>query len=118
MRHPPFPPATGSRSPRSATAPPPGSSWATEPFGFTILADSSAPTSLMLQFAQVPEVELLNPAATDDGLRYLVAIGFGIVFLTAASLFGSTIAQSVVEEKQTRVVEILISAIRARTLLA
>jgi ABC-2 type transport system permease protein len=89
-----------------------------EPFGFTILADSSAPTSLMLRFAEVPQVELLNPAATDDGLRYLVAIGFGIVFLTAASLFGSTIAQSVVEEKQTRVVEILISAIRARTLLA
>ena len=89
-----------------------------EPFGFTIVADSSAPTSLMLQFAQIPPVELLDPAATDEGLRYLVAIGFGIVFLTAASLFGSTIAQSVVEEKQTRVVEILISAIRARSLLA
>jgi ABC-2 type transport system permease protein len=89
-----------------------------EPFGFTIVADSSAPTSLMLQFAQVPTVELLDPAATDDGLRYLVAIGFGIVFLSAASLFGSTIAQSVVEEKQTRVVEILISAIHARSLLA
>ncbi|SFR86310.1 ABC-2 type transport system permease protein [Microbacterium sp. cf046] len=89
-----------------------------EPFGFTIVADSSAPTSLMLQFAQVPTVELLNPEPTDEALRYLVAIGFGIVFLTAASLFGSTIAQSVVEEKQTRVVEILISAIRARTLLA
>lgn len=89
-----------------------------EPFGFVIVADSSAPTSLMLQYAQVPPVELLNPAATDEGLRYLVAIGFGIVFLTAASLFGSTIAQSVVEEKQTRVVEILISAIRARSLLA
>ena len=88
------------------------------PFGFVIVADSSAPTSLMLQYAQVPPVELLNPAATDEGLRYLVAIGFGIVFLTAASLFGSTIAQSVVEEKQTRVVEILISAIRARSLLA
>ena len=89
-----------------------------EPFGFVVVADSSAPTSLLLQYAQVPPVELLNPDATDDGLRYLVAIGFGIVFLTAASLFGSTIAQSVVEEKQTRVVEILISAIRARSLLA
>jgi ABC-2 type transport system permease protein len=89
-----------------------------EPFGFTIVAESSAPTSLLLQFAQVPSVELLEPEPTDDALRYLVAIGFGIVFLTAASLFGSTIAQSVVEEKQTRVVEILISAIRARTLLA
>jgi ABC-2 type transport system permease protein len=91
---------------------------AATPFGFTIVADESAPTTLLLQFAQVPEVELLNPAETDDALRYLVAIGFGIVFLMAASLFGSTIAQSVVEEKQTRVVEILISAIRARTLLA
>jgi ABC-2 type transport system permease protein len=88
------------------------------PFGFTIVADSSAPTGLLLLFAQVPQVELLNPDQTDEALRFLVAIGFGIVFLTAASLFGSTIAQSVVEEKQTRVVEILISAIRARTLLA
>ena len=82
-----------------------------EPFGFTVVADSSAPTQLLLQFAQVPPVELLNPEPTDDALRYLVAIGFGIVFLIAASLFGGTIAQSVVEEKQTRVVEILISAI-------
>ena len=88
------------------------------PFGFTIVADSSAPTGLLLLFAQVPQVELLNPDQTDEALRFLVAIGFGIVFLTAASLFGSTIAQSVVEEKQTRVIEILISAIRARTLLA
>ncbi|MFX5634542.1 ABC transporter permease, partial [Acinetobacter baumannii] len=44
--------------------------------------------------------------------------GFGIVFLIAASTFGGTIAQSVVEEKQTRVVEILISAIPVRALLA
>ncbi|WP_425486845.1 ABC transporter permease [Microbacterium rhizomatis] len=88
------------------------------PFGFTIIAEKSAPTQLMLQFAQVPPVELLAPAGTDQAIRYFVAIGFGIVFLMAASLFGSTIAASVVEEKQTRVVEILISAIRARTLLA
>ena len=56
-----------------------------EPFGFTVVADSSAPTSLLLQFAQVPSVELLNPEPTDDAMRYLVAIGFGIVFLTAAT---------------------------------
>ena len=41
-----------------------------------------------------------------------------MVFLLAASLFGGTIAQSVVEEKQTRVVELLISAIPVRALLA
>ena len=66
----------------------------------------------------MPPVELLNPDTTDEALRYLVAIGFGVVFLLAASLFGGTIAQSVVEEKQTRVVELLISAIPVRALLA
>jgi ABC-2 type transport system permease protein len=88
------------------------------PLGFTVIADSEAPTQLILTLAQVPPVELLNPDDTNPALRYLVAIGFGIVFLLAASLFGGTIAQSVVEEKQTRVVELLISAIPTRALLA
>jgi len=88
------------------------------PLGFAIVADDSAPTQLMLKLSVLPPVELLNPDSTDGALRYLVAIGFGVVFLLAASLFGGTIAQSVVEEKQTRVVELLISAIPVRSLLA
>lgn len=88
------------------------------PLGFSLIAESSAPTQLMLTLAQLPPVELLDPDPTDDALRYVVAIGFGVVFLLAASLFGGTIAQSVVEEKQTRVVELLISAIPVRALLA
>jgi ABC-2 type transport system permease protein len=54
----------------------------------------------------------------DDWIGYIAAIGFGVVFLIAAQTFGATIAQSVVEEKQTRVVELLISAIPTRALLA
>lgn len=88
------------------------------PVGFAVIAESSAPTQLLLSLAQVPPVELLNPDQTNAGLRYLVAIGFGVVFLLAASLFGGTIAQSIVEEKQTRVVELLISAVPTRALLA
>ena len=88
------------------------------PLGFAIVADDGTPTQLMLKFAVLPPVEVLNPETTDEALRYLVAIGFGVVFLLAASLFGGTIAQSVVEEKQTRVVELLISAIPVRSLLA
>jgi ABC-2 type transport system permease protein len=65
-----------------------------------------------------PAVEILEPATTNPLLRYFIAIGFGLVFFMAASTFGATIAQSVVEEKQTRVVEVLLSAIPARTLLA
>jgi len=88
------------------------------PLGFAVVADSDAPTQLLLRLSVMPPVELLSPPTTDEGLRYLVAIGFGVVFLLAASLFGGTIAQSVVEEKQTRVVELLISAIPVRALLA
>jgi ABC-2 type transport system permease protein len=89
------------------------------PFGYKILADDSVPSGLMALLSQSPPVQLLDPAAATDGiLRYFVALGFGVVFLMAASIFGGTIAQSVVEEKQTRVVEILISAIPVRTLLA
>ena len=65
-----------------------------------------------------PTVELLDDTPENSLLRYFVALGFGIVFLMAASMFGGTIAQSVVEEKQTRVVELLIAAIPVRALLA
>jgi ABC-2 type transport system permease protein len=88
-------------------------------FDYKVIGDDSVPSGLMSLLSQSPTVELLDPeGATDSILRYFVALGFGIVFLMAASLFGGTIAQSVVEEKQTRVVEILISAIPVRTLLA
>jgi len=90
----------------------------TNGFGFVILAKESAPSNLMMMLSQSPTVEILQPAGTDPLLRYLVALGFGLVFLMAASTFGGTIAQSVVEEKQTRVVELLISAIPTRALLA
>jgi ABC-2 type transport system permease protein len=88
------------------------------PVGISVIAESEAPTQLLLQLAQTPTVELLDPDASGFALGYVVAIGFGIVFLFAASMFGGTIAQSVVEEKQTRVVELLISAIPVRSLLA
>ncbi|MFS2242424.1 ABC transporter permease [Microbacterium sp. OR16] len=87
-------------------------------FGYVVLAKDGAPSSLMMMLSQSPTVEVLEPADTDPLLRYLVALGFGVVFLIAASTFGGTIAQSVVEEKQTRVVELLISAIPTRALLA
>ncbi|MGC5223499.1 ABC transporter permease [Micromonospora sp. DT81.3] len=91
---------------------------ASGPFDYVVLADDEAPTTLVMSLAQVPQVVLLNPDDSNPAIRYFVAIGFGIVFLLAASIFGGTIAQSVVEEKQTRVVELLISAIPSRSLLA
>jgi ABC-2 type transport system permease protein len=95
-----------------ATAPASGA------FDYTIVGNDDVPSGLMPLLSQSPPVHLLDPSSTDFLLRYFVALGFGIVFLLAASTFGGTIAQSVVEEKQTRVVELLISAIPVRSLLA
>jgi len=89
-----------------------------DPFGFTVVADESAPGGLMQLLSITPAVELLDTGGVDWALRYFVALGFGLIFFMAALTFGSTIAQSVVEEKQTRVVELLISAIPTRALLA
>lgn len=91
---------------------------ASSPLGFAVVAESSPPTQLLLSLGQLPPVQLLDPGATNAMIAYFVALGFGLVFLLAAQLFGATIAQSVVEEKQTRVVELLISAIPTRALLA
>jgi ABC-2 type transport system permease protein len=87
------------------------------PTGVKIIAAESEPQALVTALRVEPEVELLHPPAIPPGLRYLGALAFGLVFLMSAATFGGTIAQSVVEEKQTRVVEILLSTIPARVLL-
>ena len=90
----------------------------TSPLTVSVIALDSVPTSVMSTLGVAPELTLLEPPTQNGFLAYLVAIGFGLVFFMSAITFGSTIAQSVVEEKQTRVVEILMSAIPVRALLA
>lgn len=90
---------------------------ASDPLGITVIGLDSPPTSVVRALSVQPAVELLDPSATDPGLAYLVAFGFGLVFFMSALTFGTTISQSVVEEKQTRVVEILLSTVSARALL-
>ncbi|MET0956198.1 MAG: ABC transporter permease [Cryobacterium sp.] len=86
--------------------------------GVSVIALDSPPADVMNALSVSPAVELLDPAAQGGFLVYLVALGFGLVFFMSALTFGSTIAQSVVEEKQTRVVEILMTTIPVRALLA
>lgn len=87
------------------------------PTGVRVVALDEAPLSVVQSMSVAPRVTLLKPSHEDHLLVYLVALGFGIVFFMSAMTFGTTIAQSVVEEKQTRVVEILLSTVTARTLL-
>ncbi|PJJ73570.1 ABC-2 type transport system permease protein [Diaminobutyricimonas aerilata] len=88
------------------------------PVGVRIIALDDAPGGVVQALSISPEVELLVTDGPNPLLAYFVAFGFGIVFFMSALTFGSTIAQSVVEEKSTRVVEILMSAISSRALLA
>lgn len=89
-------------------------------FGFTVVGDDAVPSGLMTALSTSPPVELLQTDSDDaDGLlRYIISLLFGAVFFMAALTFGTTISQSVVEEKATRVVELLISAVPTRALLA
>lgn len=88
------------------------------PRGVEVLAMQEAPGVLLDALTERPDVELLDPAAAEGGIRYAVTFGFGLVFMMSAIGFGSTIAQNTVTEKQTRIVEILLSAVPARALLA
>lgn len=75
------------------------------------------PTRVIAALSVAPEVTLLDPLGQDPQTLYFVSLAFGITFFMSAVTFGNQIAQSVVEEKQSRIVEILLSAISPRALL-
>lgn len=86
--------------------------------GLTVLAKDNPPSDLIQVLSATPSVEILDPATENPALAYLIAVAFGVVFMMSAITFGTTIAQSVVEEKQTRIVEILLATVPARAMLA
>ena len=87
-------------------------------FGYTLVAEGEAPLDVVQALSISPTVELLDPEGGFDFMAYIMAIAFGVIFMSSAITFGSTIAQSVVEEKQTRIVEILLASVSSRALLA
>lgn len=86
--------------------------------GLSVIALESAPSGLVQALSATPDVVLLDPTADNPFLAYIIGIAFGVMFMMTGMTFGMTIAQSVVEEKQTRIVEILLATVPARTLLA
>ena len=86
--------------------------------GPTVLAMDEAPDDVVTALSTRPALRLLDPDALDPVLAYLVPLIFAFIFFITSQIFGLQIAQSVVEEKQTRIVEILVAAVPARALLA
>lgn len=81
-----------------------------------VAGDAGTSLDEVLAGAQV-EQTLLRPGDVDSGQRQVLGFVFAVLFLLAAMTFGITIANSVVEEKQNRVVEILAAAVPVRSLL-
>lgn len=73
--------------------------------------------------AQALTVSPMTGQLTYDGgvnpiLGYLMGIGFGILYFMSVMMYAQRIAQSVVEEKASRIVELLLSTLRPSAILA
>jgi ABC-2 type transport system permease protein len=86
--------------------------------GPRVLAMDEAPGDVVRALSKEPDVRLLDPDAVNPVARFLVPFAFAMVFFFTSLTFGLQIAQSVTEEKQTRVVEILVATVPVRVLLA
>ncbi len=91
---------------------------AASPSGIAVIALDETPSAVVDALSVSPAVELLEPRPTSDGLRALIGIAFGLVFMVVALGSGAMIVQNTVQEKQSRVVEILLAAVPARALMA
>ena len=70
----------------------------------------------LLQPVPVQQV-LLDDPGVDPDVVFLLSLAFGMLFFFVVYQFGFAIAQGVVQEKESRIVELLVSAVPVRTLL-
>ncbi|NED94588.1 ABC transporter permease [Phytoactinopolyspora alkaliphila] len=89
----------------------------TSPVGVRVIGLSDTPDDVMSALSVSPAVDILEPADVSDELQFLMAFLFALVFFMFSVGFGMAIAQSVVTEKQTRIVEILVATVPVRALL-
>ncbi|WGH82930.1 ABC transporter permease [Auritidibacter ignavus] len=89
----------------------------TNPMGVEVLALDEPSNVLIDALSITPQVTLLDDESENFAILYVLGLIFGLVYFMAAITFGQTIATSVVEEKQSRIIEILLAAVPARAIL-
>ena len=78
----------------------------------------TSPQDLERLLAPAPVQErLLEPTDLEPGVVQLLSSAFALLFFFVVFQFGMSIAQGVVQEKESRVVELLVAAVPIRTLL-
>lgn len=87
--------------------------------GSARLVEAGVPGSEVAALLSPPEVpqRFLDPEADQALEAQLLGVGFAALFFFTALTYGLTIAQSVTEEKQNRVVELLVAMVPVRALL-
>ena len=86
--------------------------------GPEVLAMRETPSGLVQALSTSPPTRLLDPNAVNPAAAFLVPYAIAFIFFLTSLLFGMQIAQSVTEEKETRIVEILVASVPVRALLA
>ena len=76
------------------------------------------PTALNAAQSATVKVSALEPPDPEQGQRIALSLVTGVVLVFSIMAFGTAVAQGVVEEKSSRVVEILLATIRPWQLLA
>jgi ABC-2 type transport system permease protein len=76
-----------------------------------------SPAAVRSAMALVP-IQLLQPVAPKDTENLLASLALGILLWIALGQYGNMVAQGVVEEKATRIMEILLATIQPSRLLA
>ncbi|WP_022872117.1 ABC transporter permease [Nesterenkonia alba] len=88
------------------------------PTGTRVIGLDTEPTEVAGLLSVAPSTSVLEEDATDGGLRVFVAMGFSMVFMIVGIGSGMMIVQNTIQEKQNRIVELLLAAVSARALLA
>ncbi len=83
----------------------------------TVLDASNVDQGSLAAAQQPPGVAALDPQTEDDQARFLFANIGAVLILIGIFTFGYSVLTGVVEEKQSRVVEVVLSTVRARDLL-
>jgi len=86
--------------------------------GPRVLALDETPSEVVDALSTAPPVQLLDPAPGNPFVQFIVPFALAFIFFITSFTFGLLIAQSVTEEKQTRIVEILVASVPVRALLA
>ncbi|GGR39535.1 sodium export permease [Nocardioides luteus] len=81
-------------------------------------ADSAGTTAAELTAGSKVTLDQIEGDSELSAIRWVVGYALAIVFYFASIMFGMTLANSVVEEKQSRIVEMIAAAVPLRQLLA